>query len=95
MSFGIVVGTVVSSQMNNNIDGGRYLLVEKCNQYGKKKSDFIVALDLVSAGKDEMVMISESSAARETKTTNNKPLDAIIIGIIDLIDENNQIVYRK
>jgi len=49
----------------------------------------------VSAGYDELVMISESSSARQTPLTNNKPVDAIIVGIIDVIDENETIVYRK
>ena len=61
----------------------------------KLKNDFLVALDLVSAGNDELVMISESTSARETPTTTNKAVDAIIVGIIDMIDENDKVVYKK
>jgi len=95
MILGKVVGTVVSTTKSIDIEGARYLLVEKCNQKGEPKSDFLVALDLVSAGYNEMVMIAESTSARETPLTQNKPVDAIIVGIIDLIDENDEIVYRK
>jgi len=95
MILGKVVGIITSSSNSIEISGGRYLLVNKCDQKGKLKNDFLVALDLVSAGKDEMVMISESTSARETTTTQNKAVDAIIIGIIDMIDESDKVVYKK
>jgi microcompartment protein CcmK/EutM len=95
MTLGIVEGTVTSDQNSFDIPGGRYLLVNKCDQSGELKNDFLVALDLVSAGKDEMVMIAESTSARETPTTQNKAVDAIIVGIIDKIDEDDIVVYKK
>ncbi|MBI5218195.1 MAG: EutN/CcmL family microcompartment protein [Bacteroidia bacterium] len=95
MVLGKVVGTVVGSSTNVGIEGARFLLVDKCNQQGVKKGDYLVALDLVGAGYDELVMISESTSARETPATVNKPIDAIIVGIIDWIDENETIVYKK
>lgn len=95
MIIGKVVGTVVSSTITVDIKGARFLLVEKTNQSGQKKGDYLVALDLVGAGHDELVMISESTSARETPVTNNKPIDAIIVGIIDLIDENETSIYIK
>jgi len=95
MIIGKVVGTVVSSTKNIDIETPRFLLVEKTNYKAEGKNDFIVALDLVGAGRNELVFISESTSARETQQTVNKPVDAIIVGIIDLIDENDIIVYRK
>lgn len=95
MILGKVVGTVVSSTNQIGIDGAVCLLIEKCNQSGKTLGDFLVALDLVGAGTDEVVMIAESSAARETPITNNKAVDAVVVGIIDLIDENEKTVYKK
>ncbi|MFA6400132.1 MAG: EutN/CcmL family microcompartment protein [Salinivirgaceae bacterium] len=95
MVIGRVVGTVVSSSNSINIQGARYLLVEKTNQRGDKKGDYLVALDIVGAGYDELVFVSESTSARETPGTVNKPVDALIVGIIDLIDDNETIVYKK
>lgn len=95
MDLGIVEGTVTSDQNSFDIPGGRYLLINKCDQSGKVKNDFLVALDLVSAGKDEMVMIAQSTSARETPTTKNKAVDAVVVGIIDKIDEEDNVVYKK
>ena len=95
MILGKIVGTVVSSSQNIHIKGAKFLLVDKCKQNAETKGDYIVALDLVGANKGEVVMISESTSARETQTTINKPIDAIIVGIIDMIDEKGNIVYKK
>jgi len=95
MTLGKVVGTVVSSSKNDGMDGSRYLLIDKTDQYGNKKGDFLVALDIIGAGYNELVMVTEGSPSRETPLTTNKPVDALIVGIVDLIDENDRVVYRK
>jgi carbon dioxide concentrating mechanism protein CcmL len=95
MILGKVVGTIVSSSKNDGMEGSRYLLIEKTDQYGRKKGDFIVAFDPIGVANDELVMVTEGSPARETPLTINKPLDALIVGIVDLIDENDTVVYRK
>ena len=95
MTLGKVVGTVVSSTHTTGIAGATFLLIEKCNQAGVLKNSFLVALDMVGAGTDEMVIISEGSTARETPLTVGKPLDALVVGIVDVIDENDIVTYRK
>lgn len=95
MILGKVKGTVVSSTNNLGIRGSRLLLIEKCDQTGQLKNDFVVALDFIGAGPNEMVMVAEGSPCRETPETISRPVDALVTGIIDLIDENERIIYRK
>jgi microcompartment protein CcmK/EutM len=95
MILGKVVGSIVSSIINDGMTGSRYLLIEKTDQCGTKKGDYIVALDIIGAAYDELVMVSEGSPSRETLFTTGKPVDALIVGIVDLIDENDKVVYRK
>ena len=95
MILGKVVGTVVSSTSRTGITGAVFLLIEKCSQSGEVRNDYVVALDMVGAGKGEMVMVSEGSTARETPLTVGRPLDAIVVGIVDSIDENELLVYQK
>lgn len=95
MILGKVVGTIVSNTINDGIKGSRYLLVEKTDQYGKKKGDYLVALDIIGVANDELVMVTEGSPSRETPQTVNKPVDALIVGIVDSIDENDTVVYQK
>ncbi|MCG8573193.1 MAG: EutN/CcmL family microcompartment protein [Spirochaetes bacterium] len=95
MIFGRVAGTVVSNTKNDNFQGAKYLLIEKCSHNGQPKNDFFVALDMVSAGPGELVLLCQGSAAQQTLVTTKKPMDAIVVAIVDLIDENGKIVFQK
>ncbi|MCX6266563.1 MAG: EutN/CcmL family microcompartment protein [Bacteroidetes bacterium] len=95
MILGKIVGTIVCSTRNDGIPGASYLLVEKTDQHGKAKGEFLVALDIIGVGRDELVLITEGSPSRETSLTVNKPVDALVVGIVDMIDENDQVIYRK
>ena len=95
MILGMVVGTVVTSKKADGIDGATYLLVERCDQGGSRRGDFHVALDQVGAGVGEMIFMSQGSPNRQTPRTFDKPIDASIIGIVDLIDECGKVVYHK
>ncbi len=95
MMLGMVVGTVVSERRGDQIEAPRYLLVEQCDQTGTGQNDFLVAIDMIGANSGELVMIGQGSAARQTEITFDRPIDAVIVGIIDLIDEQGKEVYRK
>ena len=95
MTFGMVVGTVVATRRSDEVEGARFLLVQGCTHRGEPRKDFIVALDGVGAGVGEMVMVTQGPSARHTQRTDRKPVDALISGIVDLVDEGGAIVYRK
>ena len=95
MILGMIVGTVVCTQRADNVDGARFMLVEKCDQHGKTLGEFHVALDQVGAGPGEMIFMSSGSPNRQTPRTFDKPIDASILGIIDMIDESGEVVYSK
>jgi len=91
----MVVGTVVATRKADNIGGAKYLLINKCNQRGEVKDDFYVALDQVGAGHGEMVLMATGSPNRQTERTFDRPIDASILGIVDLIDEFGEVTYKK
>jgi len=95
MILAIVIGTVISTRRDDGIPDATYLLVEKCDQHGARKGVYHVALDHVGAGRDELVLVSEGSPNRNTERTHNRPIDASILGIVDLIDEMDTVVYQK
>ena len=96
MIFGKIIGTVVSTQIDVGIKGRKCLLVQECNCKGEKvKDNYIVALDLVGAGTGEMIILSQGSSARQTEITFKKPVDAVIVGIVDMVEKGNQITFKK
>jgi len=90
-----VIGTVVSTQKADSLKGTKYLLVQTCNQRAELRGGYVVALDLVGAGLGEMVIIAQGSSARQTSLTFEKPIDAVIAGIVDLVEEDGTVVFRK
>lgn len=95
MNLGMVIGTVVCTRKADQIDGAKYLLIEQCDQFGKGVERFQVALDQVGAGTGEMIFMSSGSPNRQTKRTYDKPVDATVLGIVDLIDQGGKAAYRK
>lgn len=95
MIFARVVGTVVATQRSDQIRGARYLLVEATDPRGRPKGGYHVALDVVGAGVGELVLLAQGSSARQTEMSDQKPIDAVIAGIVDLVEEGGDEVFRK
>jgi carbon dioxide concentrating mechanism protein CcmL len=49
----------------------------------------------VGAGIDEWVLVSRGSAAREVPGSENRPVDAAVIAIIDTVSVDNRPLYNK
>jgi microcompartment protein CcmK/EutM len=95
MIFARVVGTVVATRRSDELPGAKYLLVELASPKGEGHRDYMVALDGVGAGVGELVIVAQGPSARQMAFSDRKPVDALISGIVDLVDERGSVVYRK
>ncbi|MCU7495877.1 MAG: EutN/CcmL family microcompartment protein [Ignavibacteria bacterium] len=86
MILGRVIGTVWSTRKDENLVGAKFLIVRELNLDYTEKSNFIVAVDSVGAGIGEVVLAAMGSSARQTAFTKNKPIDAVIMAIVDKLD---------
>ena len=77
-----VVGTVVASQKESSMDGLKFLTLQQVDLEGRAKGGFVVAADAVGAGVGEMVLYASGSSARQTKVTDNRPCDAVVMAIV-------------
>lgn len=78
-----VIGSVWATQKSEGLEGFKFLLVGYLDTDGKFTGDYDVAVDSVGAGYDETVIIAKGSSARQTELTRNKPVDAVIMAIVD------------
>lgn len=90
-----VVGTVVSSRKDPNIDGFKLLLLRALNPETLAEGAYVVAVDAVGAGVDEIVLYASGSSARQTEVTKNKPVDAVVMAIVDQWVVNGKQIYEK
>lgn len=96
MILGKVIGTVVASQKSEKLTGNKFLLLEKIDPATMQgKSDYVVAIDAVGAGTNEIVFYASGSCGRYTEATFGKPSDATITAIVDYIEIDGAYVYEK
>jgi microcompartment protein CcmK/EutM len=84
--LGKVIGTVWSTRKDENLVGAKFLIVRELNLDYSEKNNFLVAVDSVGAGVGEIVLAASGSSARQTEFTKNKPIDAVIMAIVDKLD---------
>lgn len=86
MLLGKVIGTVWSTRKDENLVGAKFLIVRELDLDYKPLDNFVVAVDSVGAGVGEVVLAAQGSSARQTTFTKNKPVDAVIMSIVDKLD---------
>ncbi len=83
MIFAKVIGNVVATQKDENLQGMKLLLCKEVDHNGKPLNTYHVAVDAVQAGEGDFVLLSYGSSARMTDITRNAPIDAVVMAIID------------
>jgi microcompartment protein CcmK/EutM len=90
-----VVGTVVATRKEGSLEGLKLLLVRVIDEEGKETGANVVAADAVGAGPGEIVLIASGSSARQTTLTDKRPVDAVVMAIVDSWAVGDVEKYRK
>jgi ethanolamine utilization protein EutN len=94
-----VEGLVVATKKDANMTGRKLLLLrpqlvdDKDPSRFKTGSNTLVAVDSVGAGEGEMVLFCQGSSARLAAGLKDAPVDAVIIGIVDVVDVLGRQIY--
>ncbi len=83
MVLGKVIGTLVATRKEPTLEGLKLLVVRACDVDGNPNGGIVVAADAVGAGLGEVVLYASGSSARQTQVTQNRPVDATIMAIVD------------
>lgn len=95
MQIAKVRGTVVSTLKDPSLRGVKLLLLQLVDEEGRVLPKYEVAADYVGAGVNEWVLLSRGSAARQLDDSEQRPLDASVVAIIDTVSVDNRLVYSK
>ena len=95
MNLAKVLGRVVSTRKEESIEGLKLLMLGAAGPDGQLTGGSVVAVDAVGAGEGEYVLYASGSSARQTVETEGKPVDAVIMAIVDSWDIDGQDKYRK
>ena len=86
MILGKVIGTVWATRKDEALVGVSLQIVRHIDLDYKLKDAFVVAVDTVQAGVGDIVLVATGSSARLTTVTKNKPVDAVIMAVVDKLD---------
>jgi ethanolamine utilization protein EutN len=95
MRIGYVIGSVHSTKKHPTLKGNKLLIVQPLDCTLKKTGNSIVCVDTIGAGSNEIVMFVEAREATLPLEERLTPTDATITGIIERIDTERGLVYKK
>lgn len=95
MYLGKIVGTLVATRKEDSLAGLKFLVVRRLTIDNEDTSGYVVAADAVGAGVGEVVLIATGSSARQTRLTDKRPTDAVVMAIVDTWEVDGQEKYRK
>lgn len=95
MELALVTGTVVCSVKDANMPAEKLLLLQPLTTALRAKGDELVATDVTGAGVGEVVLYAKGSSARQTAATENKPVDGLVIGIVDELELHGKLAFRR
>ncbi len=91
MKLGKVTGTVVSTRKDPSLESLTLLIVENMTTTLEREGGYVVAVDSVGAGIGEVVLYASGSSARLTNVTKDRPVDAVIMAIVDSYDVDGRV----
>ncbi len=83
MIYARVMGTIWATRKDPLIEGLTLMVVDRIDLAGKPLGQPLIAVDTVSAGVGEKVLVAQGSSARQTAKTRDRPVDAVIMAIVD------------
>lgn len=86
MILGRVVGSVVSTIKDHNLQGEKLLLVQPVDVDGSDLGGTFIALDRVSAGKGDQVLVNKEGGGAAIMYGRKMPVQAVIVGVVDQVN---------
>ncbi len=96
-----VEGSIVATMKDAHVAGRKLLLVRPQFVDARNRTRFaagsetFVAVDSVGAGVGEWVVVCQGSPARLVPDLNDAPVDAVVMGIVDVVDVMGQQLYSS
>jgi ethanolamine utilization protein EutN/carbon dioxide concentrating mechanism protein CcmL len=95
MLISLVIGTTVSTIKDPTLSGRKLLILRQTDVDGKAFGKPYVAVDTLDAGVGDLVLTAHGSSGRMTELTKNKPVDAVIMAVIDHLEVGGKVTFDK
>ncbi|MFZ2493066.1 MAG: EutN/CcmL family microcompartment protein [Thermoanaerobaculia bacterium] len=95
MQLARVVGAVVATRKEETMQGLKLLVVKPLDEEGRESGNAVISADAVGAGPGEIVLIAAGSSARQTVATDKRPVDSVVMAIVDSWNVGDSVKYKK
>lgn len=95
MQIAKVIGTTVSTIKDETLHGRKLLILRQTDESGEVYGKPYVAVDTLDAGIGDVVLTAHGSSGRMTEITKNRPVDAVIMAVVDHLAVNGAVTYQK
>ena len=95
MLISLVIGTTVSTIKDPTLTGRKLLILSQTDVDGKPFGKPYVAVDTLDAGVGDLVLTAHGSSGRMTEITKNRPVDAVIMAVIDHLVIGKKVTFDK
>ena len=95
MKIAKVVGVAISTVKETRLEDSKLMLVSDTDQTGEIIGSPYIAQDVVGVGPGELVVVVQGSSARVAAGDTNKPVDAVIVGILDSLLYEGKTTFKK
>ena len=87
MNLARVIGTVTSTVKHPSYQGRALMVVQPIDADGHPLGDSLLAIDTVSAGPgDRVLVMREGTGVRQILSDGTPPIRSLIVGIVDGVD---------
>lgn len=94
MQTGIVIGTIVATRKDSRLVGHKLLVTQPVDMDRNPLGEPVIAVDTVGAGVGEYVFYTVGTSARYAANQKESPIDAAIVGIIDIMDLQRDVLKK-
>jgi microcompartment protein CcmK/EutM len=90
-----VIGTTIATIKDEKLVGRKLLILRQTDETGAPSGKPYVAIDTLDAGIGDLVLTCSGSSARQTNITKDTPVDAVIMAVIDSLEVEGSVTFRK
>jgi microcompartment protein CcmK/EutM len=90
-----VIGTTISTIKEPTLEGCKLLILRQTDVDGVPVGKPYVAVDTLDAGIGDLVLTAHGSSGRQTDITKNRPVDAVIMAVIDHLSVLGEVTYQN
>jgi len=90
-----VIGSAVSTIKDPQLTGQKLLIVQQTDEKGDPIGKPFMAIDTVNSGVGDLVLTAHGSSARQTTITKDRPVDAVIMAMVDSLEVDGKLTFQK